>query len=340
MINITALNVNDAYHGMMQHALTFGKRQDSRNGPVISLQDPVCLTTQVPQHRVLQDNVRDANPFFHLFEAFWMLAGRNDVEFVSRYVPRMTDYSDDGRTLHGAYGFRWREHFERDQLVEVAKQLSANPDDRRVVINMWDPYIDPQYTGKDVPCNISLLPRIVSKMGVPFLDMTVINRSNDIYWGMTGANAVHMSIFQEALAAMIKVDVGGGVAAQAYCGTMHQFSTNAHLYTELYPKEYATTDEDRSRAYYQGMTIELMFTDREQLLFECEVWCDDPDNDKGYIFVNPCFHKLLIPMHWSWRAFKDKEYEKALACLEPVMWQDWRDAAREWIERRMPKEEG
>ncbi|WP_217469305.1 thymidylate synthase, partial [Staphylococcus aureus] len=77
-----------------------------------------------------------------------MLAGRNDVAFVSGYVARMATFSDDGQTFHGAYGYRWRQHFGFDQLNAVVKALKANPDDRRCVVQMWSAQDDLGREGK------------------------------------------------------------------------------------------------------------------------------------------------------------------------------------------------
>ena len=57
--------------------------RDSRNGRVIVLDEPVLMTYSHPCERVLFNQARDCNPFFHVYEALWMLAGRNDVASVS-----------------------------------------------------------------------------------------------------------------------------------------------------------------------------------------------------------------------------------------------------------------
>ena len=52
-----------------------------------------------PCERVLLYPERNANPFFHLYESLWMLAGRNDVAGPARYAKNMNNYSDNGVTL-------------------------------------------------------------------------------------------------------------------------------------------------------------------------------------------------------------------------------------------------
>jgi hypothetical protein len=79
-----------------------------------------------------------------------MLAGRNDVATVAYYAKQMREYSEDGKTLNGAYGYRWRnqlvnvyEHGDPtwqhvDQLDVLVAHLKADPTSRRAVLQMWN----------------------------------------------------------------------------------------------------------------------------------------------------------------------------------------------------------
>lgn len=120
----------------------------SRYGDVVAAEEPFTITYERPLERVLLIKERDANPFFHLFEALWMLAGRNDVESLAYYNVRMREFSDDGVTLNGAYGYRWRKALAEDregnlyshpidQLKIVGNHLLSSPETRRAVLQMW-----------------------------------------------------------------------------------------------------------------------------------------------------------------------------------------------------------
>lgn len=100
-------NVNAALQRGVHLIFNEGVRRDSRNGPVKVIPEPVTTVYRKPLERVLFAAERDANPFFHFFEALWMLAGRSDVHFPARFAGNIVNYSDDGDTLHGAYGRRW-----------------------------------------------------------------------------------------------------------------------------------------------------------------------------------------------------------------------------------------
>src|SRR5690606_1699783 len=147
----------------------------------------VITHTARPEQRVLINPLRDANPFFHLAESMWMLAGSNLAAPMVRLVGNMASFSDDALVFHGAYGHRWRNRFGYDQLLNVIKLLQRDPTTRRAVIAMWDPNSDLDYAlrgGLDTPCNTHLY------FGVRdgALNMTVCCRSNDAVWGAHGAN--------------------------------------------------------------------------------------------------------------------------------------------------------
>jgi thymidylate synthase len=110
--------------------------------------EPVTVTYERPVERVLFNPARDANPFFHVFESLWMIAGRNDVKPLAYYNSKIAEIaSDDGETFNGAYGYRWRHspvgHLEYegtsiiDQLKLITNQLKQKPESRRCVLQMW-----------------------------------------------------------------------------------------------------------------------------------------------------------------------------------------------------------
>jgi len=192
--------------------------RDSRFGKVLVLPWPVATVYSHPLERVIFWEERDANPFFHLYEALWMLAGRNDVEPLLRYVKTFNQFSDDGETIHDAYGHRWRKRFHGvDQIREIVYALKQNRDDRRCVLQMWSPESDLGRVGKAFPCNLTA----TFQVGVQGkLDMTVFCRSNDMILGAYGANAFHFSMLLEYMAARIGVEPG----------VYTQISTNMHIY--------------------------------------------------------------------------------------------------------------
>src|ERR1700723_1977697 len=133
MIVIQERGVNEAWHTAKAIMKQNGVPKDSRNGPTLEVPEPVTTCFFAPTECVLFDPVRDSNPFFSLLEPLWMIAGRDDVAWISQFNSNIHKYSDDGKKFHGAYGYRWRHHFAMDQLSKIVSMLINDKDDRRVV---------------------------------------------------------------------------------------------------------------------------------------------------------------------------------------------------------------
>lgn len=325
MIVIKARNVNDALQQGLQHLSSYGIRRDSRNGPVLLSPEPVTTVYSKPLERVLFWPERDANPFFHLYESLWMLAGRNDVEPVARFAKQMLQYSDDGKIFHGAYGYRWRHWFEFDQLKSIAASLSENKDDRRQVLQMWDPTKDLGRVGKDLPCNVSATFQI-NVDGA--LDLCVFCRSNDIVWGAYGANAVHFSFLLEYMARWIGVPVG----------RYSQISINYHGYLEtvepLMGKNSLLDPYERGEVHsllLPDHAINYIDMDIEKLLYEVD---SQQLSTSKLEFWNTMSGILLA--HEVWRMLPPPErFDRSLAVLgslDPTI--DFVSASASWLLRR------
>ena len=153
MLVIQAKNVNDAYNSALWAIKLEGVEENTRNGPARVFPRPVTTHYRKPLENMLFDNARDANPFFHVMESIWMLAGSNALEVPAWYAANIRMFSDDGLTLNGAYGHRWRNYFYVDQLKGVINSLKNNGETRRAVLAMWDPSADLQSSSLDLPCN-------------------------------------------------------------------------------------------------------------------------------------------------------------------------------------------
>lgn len=320
MIVIQEQNVNDALLRGLQLLDQYGVKEDSRNGEVMVFPFPVATEYKSPWERVLLWPERDANPFFHLMEALWMMEGRNDLEWISHFSSNMESYSDDGETLHGAYGARWRHHFGLDQFKTIIEILKQNPNDRRAVLQMWDAEADLGRQGKDLPCNLACSFRVQDGER---LDMHVFNRSNDMIWGAYGANAVHFSVMQEVMSTALGLEMG----------SYWQISTNFHAYLKTLEPLKPLNGVPVGIVY--GNTFPIMSTPLETWLEDLHVFVNE-----GAVmgFRDPFFKKVAIPMLMAWNCYKDREdksrYQKAIKQASKIEPEDWRKACVEWLERR------
>lgn len=355
---IRVQNVCQALPAGISHLLAAGVLEETRAGPALVSPGPVVTTTLSPTQRVLFSAARDANPFFHMYESIWMLAGRDDAAPLNHFVRNFgRSYGETGGEVHGAYGRRWRSAFGVDQLDTVVQKLLVDPDSRQAVLQMWDcapAHDDLTGSWRDRPCNTHVYLRLrrekrlgVAEEGrgmhpidrVRVLDLTVCCRSNDIVWGAHGANAVHFSVLQEYLAARLGAEVG----------IMYQLSNNYHAYLRELDKL-----EQRAEVRTRQLLPNALEDDRYAKMVPMPIF-DVPvmvDNDVRHFvrmmdsphyvhgeaagaYGNTWFKNTLEPAmhaHALWRA---EAHETALRVASSVESPDWRAACTEWLRRRI-----
>ncbi len=321
--HIVVDNVNAALCDGLRWLDLVGEEAPSRGGTVVAAPGPVMTTYLNPEERVLFSPMRDANPFFHLMESLWMLGGRNDLAFPLQFNSKFGAFSDDGVTLHGAYGHRWREHFGVDQLLRLAEELKT-PGTRRGVLGMWDPTVDLGRLGADLPCNTHAYFSV--REGA--LDMTVLCRSNDVVWGAYGANAVHFSMLLEVMAGLVGARVG------AYT----QYSHNFHAYTDVIPRAQfsALALDAASHDRYQDAPVEpfpVIGRSAELWLAELDMFLADVTGDT--LYEEPFFNEVAAPIYNAWYARRRGDLDGCYAALDCCMALDWRIACSDWVTRRV-----
>ena len=375
-MHLTFRNVNDAFQSIIE-GIEDGSietvRTPSRNGPVIQIAQPVIITYTNPREKVLFNQARDANPFIHMYESLWMLAGRNDVAPLDYYMGgKYSQFSDNGVTANGAYGYRWRhaqvpdhQDWETgdgvDQLKIVIDHLKRKPESRRVVLQMWNVEDDLLKidTSRDVCCNTAVYFSIrtpskdVTSLEDPssYLDMTVTNRSNDIIWGMFGANAVHFSFLQEYIACALGIEVG----------VYNQFSNNAHVYTETnsgwHPEKWLAEYGTKTRTMHSprvlsygkglndasgnvGLSPKLFAGDETVELFDEECKRFVELNSKQFSMLQDSTFKCEFlnttaqPVMQAFHCYKRKDFKGALSWCDVIRGADWRVACTNWIQKR------
>lgn len=323
-------NVHEALPLALDTLRSYGIQRDSRNGPVLQYPYPVATVYERPLERVLFWPERDANPFFHLYESMWMLAGRQDVAPLIKYAKQMKEYSDDGIRLRGAYGFRWRKQFGFDQLSPIINALKRNQDDRRQALQIYDAKLDCGVNSKDIPCNLTAT---FQRDATGNLHLVVFCRSNDILWGAYGANAVHFSFLLEYMAHQI------GCPA----GTYTQISVNWHGYVNtleqvkyLRPKmdKAGYTENPYDKINYVPMTGDLDGEIR-YLLQEVDM------NFVGGNTSDEYFFHMAWTVLYCHQLYREREaphkYIDPFHILKNERQCDWVVAATEWIERRYTK---
>ena len=188
--------------------------------------EPVCAVLQDPTRNLVLHPNRMINPWVTLAEFPWMIAGRDDIAWLLPYLPRATDFSDDGKTWRAAYGPRLRGtggcdagcSLPVDQLAYVVEQLTASASTRRAVLTLWHPEADVEPGSADYPCT-NWMQFLVNPYTAE-LDMHVVMRSNDVWWGWSGVNVTNFTLLHQLIAGVTRIPLG----------EYRHVSSNLHLY--------------------------------------------------------------------------------------------------------------
>ena len=230
MIHIEGKTINELVYNCLDKIIIEGNRTSSRNGDVSSLYN-VFAELENPRSRHLGLAGRNNNIFATIAETFWVFAGHDKVDpFLSFYLPRAVDFSDDGQIWRGAYGPRLYEHNQLDDIVEQFRNegiftrratlyIGASSLDTKESLNK---VYDIEKT-KDKPCNMVCDFYITPDKK---LHMNVKSRSGDVLWGFGSINIFEWSFLQEFILQQLKREVDSEITL----GTYNHHVTNLHLY--------------------------------------------------------------------------------------------------------------
>lgn len=225
--------------------------------------------------RFIVDPRRYVNPFAQVAETLWMLSGRNDLDWLERYIPQCKKFSDDGMTWRAGYGPRLRNWEDccwsatgadnpllTDQVEEVINKLVVDPFTRQAVISIWDPAQDWVQGSKDYPCNNWL--HFIVRDGKLHLNVGV--RSNDLIWGFTHVDFFGWAVLQELIANAVGVKPG----------KIHWNATSLHIYERHFQLVDSIQDTPLFDIYASGAVTQPLdiatltdFDSLTQLMFNC-----------------------------------------------------------------------
>ncbi|WAW11718.1 thymidylate synthase [Acinetobacter phage nACB2] len=232
---ITGLTINQTVGRAITSIMRMGKEIETRNGTAKFLND-ITLEIQNPRERHLSLTGRKSNIFQLMAESFWVMAGQDQVTgFLEFYLPRATDYSDDGAHWHGAYGPRIYDHGQMDDLIETFRSEGKNT--RRAILMIANPMQDNLTTiqrlygeghkPKDIPCNREIHFYVTDNK----LNCKVIQRSGDMIFGTGSINPFEFTFLQEIIYQRLLKLQG---FEDLELGVYRWHVTNAHIYSNYY----------------------------------------------------------------------------------------------------------
>lgn len=323
--------IDDAFRGMLERLLSEGEPVDSRNGPTLELTTQT-ITIERPTERFLQTPGRNNNPFAAIAETMWVLAGHNDLRYLTPYLKRAPDYSDDGgKTWRAGYGPRLRNWYGTDQLAQVRRLLGTSPKSRRAVISLFDPQCDYR-DSVDIPCNNWL--HFLVRSGR--LDVNIVARSTDLWFGFSAINAFEWSVLLEMMARWLHLEVGA----------MTFFTSSLHLYAGYADRARNLIAVTRAGQEYTGQKAFEYHLEWEEAGVAQTEWMDLEHHlragadlkDLPVAFDDPLLVAYIraIDIFWAFKRGTTLEgLEPRLAALEDS---DLSVAAREFVSRPRAQE--
>ncbi|EBR3162005.1 hypothetical protein L0A48_003839 [Salmonella enterica] len=222
--------INDVIMKILEKVLTDGVSISTRNGDAITIYD-VSMILRNPRSRHLSLVGRKNNIFSTFAEAMWVLAGDNRIKpYLTFFLPRAPEYSDDGVIWRAAYGERLYAHGQLENVIQQFKKDGIFT--RRAVISLYMPDRDTNDSLRhiynlensvDIPCN-NLIHFFITPDRK--LNVKIIQRSGDLIFGVSNINIFEFSLLQDIVLSVLQKEVD----SQITMGYLHQSVTNLHIY--------------------------------------------------------------------------------------------------------------
>lgn len=299
--------INSFLIGASNLLCKYGVKRETRDNICYELPEPFFFKIVEPTARIVTIPCRKWSKTLPYAESLWIASGRNDLDYITYYLKRMRDFSDDQVFARGAYGPRLR-HFngsktdykvtetvdassaEIDQLRYIVECFSAEMPTRRAIISMGDVMKDDFDTEGclkktlDIPCTREL--HFIKQPNSNKLDVIVKMRSNDIIWGASAVNIFNYTFMQEYMATILGLEVGN----------YFHFADNFHYYgrhkemikqlsevKEVVDEPYTYDKTFRNLADFDNLVKDLSSEERKMR------------SDKGY-----SYHEILDPFFRDW----------------------------------------
>ena len=168
-------------------------------------------------------------------ELTWYFYGDQSASYIGAYAAKWRELAPFGiHSNYGRYIFR-DDYVKGGQFYPVYKLLKTNPETRQAVMYITAPdVVNARPATMDFPCTIAMQYLMVDGM----LDLTVMMRSNDLYYGLRNDIAFFM-ILQEMMAAALGVKMGYywhyAVSLHIYHKDAAKFRSPGTLNSEIVP---------------------------------------------------------------------------------------------------------
>lgn len=187
---------NAIYINLCKKLLKYGQSTSPRNINTQEILD-VSFVLSDPHSSLLNLPSRNLSWSYAHGELLWYLNGKKALLPIQFYSKKMKKFSDDGRTLLGAYGPKLKANIPK--VIDLLKNDNFS---RRAVIELFDNNLK-LLDSKDIPCTLTLHFMIRNYKLHLFVNM----RSNDFYLGLP-YDVFSFTAIQMLVAKRLNVEVG------------------------------------------------------------------------------------------------------------------------------------
>jgi thymidylate synthase len=200
-MNVTADTLDDLLLKVFKKILQKGVRVKASKGANTELAG-ILLELKNPRARLSRTETK-GTLFSCLGESLWYLSKSNRLDYIEYYLSNYGKYSDDKRTVHGAYGPRmFAMRGSINQINNILSLLRKKPTSRQAVIQLFSAEdLIKEY--KDVPCTCTI--QFLIRSGQ--LDAITHMRSNDAFLGLPH-DVFAFTFLQEIFSKCLKVRLG------------------------------------------------------------------------------------------------------------------------------------
>lgn len=209
---LTGKTFAEVYEKLLKEVLNNGEEVRPRGQLTKELiQETFCIKD--PTSNLIYIPGRSFSLVHAILESLIIFTNDDTVKVAGHFNERIAQFSDDGETLHGAYGKRISPF-----ISVVIDKLRKDNDSRQAVLTIHR-VNDSAVDTKDPPCTITLQFTIRRRK----LNMHVYMRSNDLIWG-TPYDVFVFTTIQQVVANTLGIPVG----------TYYHTATSLHIYENYF----------------------------------------------------------------------------------------------------------
>lgn len=176
-----------------------------------------------PLNNEIKTKYRNWKKDYAEYEWQWYLSKNNNVSEIKKKA-KIWDTMHSGNDLvNSNYGYQWA---RGNQIDYIVNELKRNPNSRRAVISIYDGKENDLYEF-DTPCTLSIIFNITNNK----LNMTVIMRSNDLWFGFCNDQYCFSNLLNK-ISNELNIEVGW----------YYHFANNFHIYSNKLNKNIIFND--------------------------------------------------------------------------------------------------